>query len=463
MSIVSPYIVLPEFIPPLPSWLGKFVQKICRLAHQEYSKVMGSTLWKGVFVIGSGTALAQIIGIITTPIITRLYSPFDLGLLGIYSSVLTILMVAASLRYEYAIPVPKDPSRAANILVLCMMIIIGVAAILFISFLFAGNWIANMLGLQDLLPYIWLIIIGFLGAGIYQALNYWAIRQRDYPRITRTRINQGLGGSLSKILFGLLSFGPLGLILGHIISNVAGIYTFAKAIVKKDRHEFRNVSTTNVRLVAREYRSFPLYSAPATFLFAVSLQIPVFMLSIMYDFSVVGWYTLAYQILALPIALISGSMAQAFYGEAAKSARESPETLRNLYVDTTKKLTLIGIPLVSVIAIVAPLIFPIVFGGAWEEAGLFCLPLALVAISQFIVTPTSKLAVYGFNNWDFYFNLARMILIFAGFYIAIIFNFEPLISLTIYGMIMAAMYIVLYLLNLHAISRLNLKGGILHE
>ena len=297
---------------------------------------------------------------------------------------------------------------------------------------------------------------GFLGCRrLSSSPTIGLFRQRDYSRILGQELTKSLGGSLSKILLGLLSLGPLGLILGHIISNVVWIYTLIKAILEKDRDAFRDVSTAEIKSVAQEYRSFPIYSTPATLLSVVTLQIPVFMLSITYDFSVVGWYTLAYQMLALPVALISGSMGQAFYGEAAKSARESPETLRRLYLDTTKKLALIGIPLVGMVAIIAPWLFPIVFGSDWKEAGLFCLPLALVAVSQFIVTPTSKLAVYGFNHWDLYCNGTRMIMVFGGFYFASMFNFGPLITLTLYGAIMAVMYFVLYLLNLYAIDRLN--------
>jgi O-antigen/teichoic acid export membrane protein len=125
-----------------------------QLGYRHYSRVMSSSLWKGVFVIGGGTALAQGIGIISTPVITRLYNPSDFGLLGVYSSVLTILLVLASLRYEYAIPVPKDSSKAANLLILCLMIIAGVTGILCISFLLMGSKIAEMFDLQDLLPYV---------------------------------------------------------------------------------------------------------------------------------------------------------------------------------------------------------------------------------------------------------------------------------------------------------------------
>ena len=99
-----------------------------------------------------------------------------------------------------------------------------------------------MFDLQDLLPYVWLVLVGLLGAGIYQALNYWAIRQRDYPRITWTKINQVLAVLSAKYYSGFLNLGPLGLILIYIVSNVAGIYTFTKAIVGKDRDAFRDIS-----------------------------------------------------------------------------------------------------------------------------------------------------------------------------------------------------------------------------
>ena len=114
-----------------------------QLGYRHYSRVMSSSLWKGVFVIGGGTALAQGIGIISTPIITRLYDPSDFGLLGIYSSVLTILLVLASLRYEYD-TCSKDSSKAANLLILCLMIIAGVTGILCISFLLMGSKIGDV-------------------------------------------------------------------------------------------------------------------------------------------------------------------------------------------------------------------------------------------------------------------------------------------------------------------------------
>lgn len=425
------------------------------LKHYVSSFFLGNPLWKGAAIIGGGTALAQGISVVCTPIITRLYLPSDFGILGIYSAILTILIAFASLRYEFSIPLPKEHSRAAHILVLCLILIIIISIVVTVFLFVLGGYLTDIFHYSDLNPYLWLILLGFFGAGIYQALNYWAIRQRDYPRITRTRINQSIGGSASKIIFGIVGFGPIGLIFGHLISNIAGIWTYIDAIRKKDREYFQDISLSDIKSVAREHRDFPLYATPATLIFAISLQIPVFMLTLMYDIQVVGWYTLAYQMLALPTTLIAGSLAQVFYGEAATSIRENPAALKPLYLDTTRKLILISLPAIVIPTMIAPLLFPIIFGAEWTEAGLYCLPLALVAASQFVISPTSKLQLYGYNHWNFGFNIFRMIIIICGFYTAVIFNLSPMSALLIYGVITLFCYSVLFWLNIIAIDQIN--------
>ena len=94
-----------------------------QLGYRHYSRVMSSSLWKGVFVIGGGTALAQGIGIISTPVITRLYNPSDFGLLGVYSSVLTILLMYCGHRFNQVLnplhrvqPAYEDDRLRATIL-----------------------------------------------------------------------------------------------------------------------------------------------------------------------------------------------------------------------------------------------------------------------------------------------------------------------------------------------------------
>ena len=69
----------------------------------------------------SGTAVAQLLLALAMPVLTRLYTPADYGALAVYSSMLTVLVVVASLRYEPAIPLPEDEMTAGSLLVLTFL------------------------------------------------------------------------------------------------------------------------------------------------------------------------------------------------------------------------------------------------------------------------------------------------------------------------------------------------------
>jgi O-antigen/teichoic acid export membrane protein len=201
---------------------------------------------------------------------------------------------------------------------------VGFALIL----LFGRDLLINTFDLGSIEQYIWFLLIGFFGMGLYTTLNYWAVRQRDYKRITYTKINQGAGGSVCKILLGILAFGPVGLIIGHIVSQIAGITTLARAMWKKERKNLKAISWSRMKSVAKTYKSFPVFNFPASIVNTMSLQLPPLMLLALYDSEVVGFYALANMLVVLPGSLISGSMGQAYLGEASKMVRERSQGLR---------------------------------------------------------------------------------------------------------------------------------------
>lgn len=331
--------------------------------------VVKNPLYKSVLLLGSGTAVAQLIGIVAMPIITRLYTPSDLGVLAIYSSTLAIVGIGAALCYELAYPLTKADEDAINLFGLSLGFLCITTAGFALVLLFGRDLLFDIFDLRPIEQFAWLILIGFFGTGLYTILNYWAIRQRDYGRITYTKISQGAGGSASKILFGIILSGPIGLIFGHIISQVAGITTLARAMWREERKSFKKISLSRMMRVAKLYKSFPLFNLPASILNTMVLQLPPIVLLALYNSEVVGFYAIASMLVVLPGRLVSGSMGQAYLGEASKMVREGSEKLHSLYTRTLKHLSLIAIPLIGIPALFAPYIVPIMFGGAWTEAG----------------------------------------------------------------------------------------------
>jgi len=433
------------------SYLTAIVNKNAYTA-RLFNYIMNNPLYRGVAVLGSGTAVAQLISIVTAPIITRLYTPSDMGILAVYSSVLAIVGIGATLRYEFAYALPRDNEDAINLFGLSLMLLCITTTVLALILLFGRNLLMNIFDLGALEQYIWFLLIGFFGMGLYTTLNYWAVRQRDYGRITYTKINQGIGGSVCKILLGILSFGPIGLIIGQIVSQVAGITTLARAMWKKEKERFKVISLSRMLSVAKEYKSFPVFNFPASIVNTMSLQLPPLMLLALYDSRVVGLYSLAHMVVVLPGSLISGSMGQAYLGEASKMVRERSRELRSLYVRTLKHLTIIGVPLIGIPALCAPFVVPFIFGGAWAEAGWYCWPLAVMAIVGFACSPTSFLHLYGYNSWKLVFDITRTLGVIVGFYLCKFLVVDVLVTLLVYSTIIVIMYFVMIGLNLRAIS-----------
>ncbi len=71
-------------------------------------------LGRAVAVLVTGTAFGQLIVLAASPLVTRLYTPADFGVLGVFSAFLGILGIAVTLRYELAIPLPRT-TRAWSI------------------------------------------------------------------------------------------------------------------------------------------------------------------------------------------------------------------------------------------------------------------------------------------------------------------------------------------------------------
>jgi O-antigen/teichoic acid export membrane protein len=416
------------------------------------NRIFSDTLAKGILIIAGGTVIAQVIGIISTPIISRLYTPADFGVLGLFTATLSILALAGGFRYELALPLPEDDKDAANLFVFFLVLLSVTSLCFLIIFFLFGNVILSFFHIETLEPYVFLFIIGFFGVSLYGALTYWVTRRRDYTRITHTRIYQSSGGSVSKILLGMFSVGPVGLIIGYLLSQILGIGTLAQYMWKNDRSYFNSLSVSRMVKNAKRYIQFPLYSFPAGIINSIALQLPVFMLSSIYGLSVMGMYTFAYGILILPSSLISSSMLQVYYAEVSNMMRENSKEIKNLYIATTRKLLLIGIPLIIIPCLLAPFFFPLIFGEQWKDAGIYCLPLAILALSNFVISPTSMLSGYGFNHWTLIWDISRTILVFLTFYIIQVLSLPVMIALFIYSSVMALMYGVNYLMNIRAIS-----------
>jgi O-antigen/teichoic acid export membrane protein len=351
-------------------------------------RLPGGVFGRSVVTLASGTAVAQLGLALATPVLTRLYSPADYGTLAVYASTVTVLLVIASLRYELAIPLPEDETMAGSLLGLALLLVAGMTVGLALLVWLAGDAFIAAVRVPALRPYRWLVPLGFAGAGLYQALSYWAIRRRAFGRLARTRLSQGLGQVATQLGCGFAGLGAPGLLMGDVVGRVAGGGGLGLAAVR-DRPFARTTRGTLAAAAAR-YRRFPLLTTWSGLLNVGSLQLPSILFAAFFGAAAAGLYALSYKMLVLPTMLLGQSVAQVFLSRAAIAARD-PAELRQLTERTALVLFGVGLPLFAVVALGGPQIFGTVMGQRWEQAGRYAQVLAPWFVVWLVSSPLSGL------------------------------------------------------------------------
>ena len=156
------------------------------------------------------------------PILTRLYTPYDYGVLAVFVGLIAVISPILSLRYVVAIPLPKKDESAINLVALSLMLMGCMSVVIGLIFYFFIDVFAQWFDIAVLQDFWWLIILGAIAVALYEMLSLWATRQQHYSIIARTKVTQSLIGEGSKIVLGLLAIKPLGLLIGNIFEQSAG-------------------------------------------------------------------------------------------------------------------------------------------------------------------------------------------------------------------------------------------------
>lgn len=405
-----------------------------------------SSFARNVAVLAGGTAAGQAIVVLASPILTRLYTPEDFGVLAVYSSLLGILSTVAALRYELAIPLPEKDEDAAALVRLSLVIVIGMS--LLVGF---GVWncIDIILKLFSIGSYIWLLPFGLFTVGMYQVFNYWAIRKCLFNHISRTKFNQSLAMISTQLILGLLIKNPFGLIIGNILGGTVGASTLSSSYRKIELKP----SFFKIKHVAKKYIRFPLISSFSSLLNSGALQLPSLLIAWLYGSTAAGWFALVQKVMGLPMTLIGQAVAQVYFGEASHLMRiKDFHSLSKLYIKLTYRLLLITLFPALIIGLGGREIFGLIFGIQWETAGSYAQILVLMFVFQLISAPLSQtMNILNRQHWQLLWDGGRFTGIITTFLLAKTLKLTMYLTIVIYSSTMLAMYFLLWYLGLIAL------------
>lgn len=350
-----------------------------------YGYLPQSKFVRGVGMLAGGTAFGQGIVVLCSPLLTRLYTPEEFGILAIYTSILSLLTVVASLRYELAIPLPEDDETAANLLVLSILV-----AVLFSAAVGGGCYLvgAGMFSVPQsylsALPYLWLLPLGVITAGAYNALSYWHTRRKEYAALSYTRMLQCCAQVLVQTGAGYGRFGSAGLIVGFVVGRFFGVGT----LWKKARLPQKCISAGLMVESLRAYRHFPLYNSASALINVLGTQAPPLLISSYFSMEATGQFSLTMRVLGLPAALVGQAVAQLYYPTAAGLAADA-DSARNFTENVATTLLVLCFPVFAFLVLFGPTLFVVIFGPKWASAGEYAQMLSPWLMFSFVSSPLS--------------------------------------------------------------------------
>lgn len=347
------------------------------------------SFFRNVLSLLWGASLGQFAVVLASPLLTRIYTPEEFGVLAVYASLLGILSSISGFRYELAVPMSRTDGNAANVLVLTLICVFITTTLIAIVVWLFGPRISIWCNVPEIIPFLWLLPIGLALAGFYQAFNYWAIRQQSFNLIAQTKMQQGIGGAISQVVLGLAHMGPFALIAGHIFGQAAGVLKLIRGAYRHDLHLLSRVRWQRIKHCARRYKRFPKYATWSSLANTSSNLLPILLFAVLFSPEVVGIYMLAHGTMYAPLKLVGNAIGQVFHAKAITAKRN--ENLEYLFTSTLINLLRLSVVPFIISVLFAPDIFEFVFGVDWRKAGVFVQFMAPWLVLQFCVSSVSQI------------------------------------------------------------------------
>ncbi|MCR5871120.1 MULTISPECIES: lipopolysaccharide biosynthesis protein [unclassified Sphingomonas] len=354
-------------------------------ARRRVAQTLQNGFVRATGVLVGGTVIANLVTAAAMPVLTRLYTPEDMGILAVFASMLAILYISICLRFDLALSIAERDDEAVNLLALGGISAVLLSALLALAMLAVPDRAWETLGSRAFAAYAWILPPTVMVAGFYSLLQFWFVRRRAFGPIARSRISQSGASVAAQISLGAAGTGPIGLVVGTVLNSGAGALLLGARFLRHDRALWRHVSRARLRAAFGANVNYPRYSALDGVVVAVAVQLPVILVAAMAGHGEAGQLMLALFVIQAPMSLLGNALGQVFLSEAPTRHRDG--TLAPLLQNILVALAKTGVGPLIALGFVAPFAFGFVFGWEWERAGVLIAWMAPWFALQLLTTP----------------------------------------------------------------------------
>lgn len=381
-----------------------------------------SDFWKNTFQLIIGTVLAQLIPILLQPLLRRMFTPEDFGVMAVYFSFVSILCVVVSLNYHTTIVLPEKEEDAMSLVMGSVFIAAILSTVILIVFLLFDQFILQLFNLPKAFSFwLWFLPLSIFLNAFNLIFTSWLTRKKAFKKLSLNKVSRRTAEATAQISIGWKApfFGLNGgVIIGDFVNSLTFLYQYLKT-----GGILRLQLLRQSKEVLKRYKEFPIVGLGPNLLSTASQFIPVFLVTGLYSTELTGQFDLSRQILALPLALVAASISQVLLQEFSEAARNKA-SLKSRYKNTSLFLLIIAVSMGIFIHFLGIPIFTFLFGEQWLIGGEITRFLVWSYAIKLVVSPisillivfeklkinavwqilyfTAMIALYWFVNTDFY-------------------------------------------------------------
>ncbi|MFQ3549183.1 MAG: oligosaccharide flippase family protein [Armatimonadota bacterium] len=417
------------------------------------NKVKKSVYIKNLTILAGSTVISRLIYVFSIPIISRLYNPDSFGILSVYVSLVSFILIMSSLNYEAAIPIAKDDEEAINLIFLCIFILLSIIVVITVLIYINGGYLLTKVSGNHLIKYRVLFLLSIFAGSLFLILNWWFIRKENYKIIANRKIMQSLFQSLCQVLFPFFIKGPTGLLVGDSIGRSTGTLSMLKEFIKYIKEKQITVSVNKLKNVSVKFNKFPKFGLLSIILHRALFYLPPVLLAKYFGNEVAGYYGLVNQVIIVSMEALNLSISQIFYSESSKLIHNDKDKLFNLFILTLRRTFMISFIPMTLLLLFGPWIFQATLGEKWYQAGIYARLLSIPFLIMFTVGPVfTIISILQKQKIQLVADFSGLFLLLFGFFEIQKNNCSDKIIILICGVSIAVKYLLLLIISIVSIK-----------
>ena len=202
-------------------------------------RIQNSAFIKNSLTLSGGVAIAQVLPFLFYPILGRIFTAEEFGLLASLTSITSVLAVVGSGKYESAILIARDKHEAASLAVLAVLLGFVTMLIAWVLMQFVLiEPLSKALDEPALGRWIFVCPLASVSIIIFTVYNEWCVREKYFKSLSVNKIVNAAAITLSKTFLGFVKVCSQGLVVGDLIGRVISAVGCVVRALLKDGKSF---------------------------------------------------------------------------------------------------------------------------------------------------------------------------------------------------------------------------------